>query len=169
MDFVRIIKEHGVAVRQVIKSVTNESNEDLEQEVYLRVYKNADKYTPNGSFKSWICTIARNISKDYLKSAAYRHEKPANEEDDYKMASIRDKKAEPEKEFIIKQRQKRISQAINNLKPKLKEIIILNEIEGLSYEQIAQKLEIPLGTVKSRIYNAKKELAIELADLMQGA
>lgn len=166
MDFVRIIKEHGGAVRQVIKSVTNEHNEDLEQEVYLRVYKNSEKYSPTGSFKSWICTIARNISKDYLKSASYRYEKPADEEDDYKIVSIKDKKASPESEFEIKQRQKKISSAINNLKPKLKEVIILCEVEGLSYEQISEKLNVPLGTVKSRIYNAKKELAEVLSELM---
>ena len=166
MDFVRIIKEHGSAVRQVIKSVTNEHNEDLEQEVYLRVYKNSEKYTPTGSFKSWICTIARNISKDYLKSAVFRNERPAEEEDDYKIISIKDRKASPENEFIAKQRQKKISQAINDLKPKLKEVIVLCEIEGLSYEQIAKKLEVPIGTVKSRIYNAKKELAEKLVDLM---
>ena len=166
MDFVKIIKEHGAAVRQVIKSVTNENNEDLEQEVYLRVYKNSEKYTPTGSFKSWICTIARNISKDYLKSAAFRHEKPADDEDDNKIISIKDKKPTPENIFLIKQRQKRISEAINGLKPKFKEVIILAEIEGLSYEAIAQKLNVPLGTVKSRIYNAKKELAEVLSDLM---
>ena len=166
MDFVRIIKEHGAAVRQVIKSVTNEHNEDLEQEVYVRVYKNSEKYSATGSFKSWICTIARNISKDYLKSASYRHEKPADEEDDYKMNSIQDKKATPEGEFVAKMRKKRIVEAINALKPKFKEVIILYEIEGLSYEEIAKRLEVPLGTVKSRLYNAKKELADVLSDIM---
>ena len=166
MDFVRIVKEYGASVRQVIKSVTNEQNEDLEQEVYVRVYKNSDKYAATGSFKSWICTIARNISKDYLKSATYRHEKPADEEDDYKMNSIQDRKANPENEFLSKMRKKRIIEAINNLKPKFKEVIILCEIEGLSYEEMAKKLDVPLGTIKSRLYNAKKELAEVLSDIM---
>ena len=169
MNLKKIIQENGNAVRQVIKSVTNEHNEDLEQEVYLRVYKNSDKYSATGSFKSWICTIARNIAKDYLKSAAFRYEKVANEDDDNKIISIKDRKASPENEFVQKQRQKIISKAINNLKPKLKEVIILYEIEGLSYEQIAAKLKVPTGTVKSRLYNAKKELFEELSDLIEGA
>ena len=166
MDFVKLIKEHGAAVRQVIKSVTKEHNEDLEQEVYVRVYKNSDKYSQAGSFKSWICTIARNISKDYLKSAAFRYEKTTDEDNDYQFTLIKDRKLVPEEAFISKQRQKRISDAINNLKPKFKEVIILCEIEGLTYEAAAQKLNVPIGTIKSRLYNAKKELAVILSDLM---
>ncbi len=166
MDFSKIIKEHGAAVRQVIKSVTNEHNEDLEQEVYLRVYKNSDKYQATGSFKSWICTIARNISKDYLKSARYRMEQPVNDDENNVFNSIKDKKLSPENEFVSKLRQKRIIEAINNLKPKFKEVIILTEFEGLSYEEVSKNLKIPLGTVKSRIYNAKKMLAETLADLL---
>ena len=166
MDFSKIIKEHGSAVRKVIKSVTNEQNEDLEQEVYLRVYNNSDKYQATGSFKSWICTIARNISKDYIKSAKYRLEQPVNDDENNIINSIKDKKNNPENEFTSKLRQKKIINAINNLKPKFKEIVILAEIEGLSYEDISKKLKIPLGTVKSRVYNAKKQLAEELSDLL---
>ena len=54
----------------------------------------------------------------------------------------------------------------NQLKPKFKEIIIMYEINGLSYEEISKKLDIPIGTVKSRLYNAKRILADELADLL---
>lgn len=59
-----------------------------------------------------------------------------------------------------------ISRAINNLKPKFKEVVMLYEIENQSYEQISQKLKCPIGTVKSRLYNAKKELATALQELM---
>ena len=59
-----------------------------------------------------------------------------------------------------------ISEAINNLKPKFREVIMLYEIENQSYEEISQKLKCPIGTVKSRLYNAKKELATALQELM---
>ncbi len=166
MDFTKIIKEHGAAIRQVIKSVTNENNEDLEQEVYVKVLKNSDKYQATGSFKSWICTIARNVSKDYLKSARYKKEQLLTDEDDNTISLIKDKKGTPETEFSAKLRKKRICEAINNLKPKFKEVILLCEIEGLSYEEISKKINVPLGTVKSRLYNAKKELAEVLSDLL---
>ena len=59
-----------------------------------------------------------------------------------------------------------ISRVINNLKPKFKEVVMLYEIENQSYEEISQKLKCPIGTVKSRLYNAKKELASALQELM---
>lgn len=70
MDFKELIKNNQSNVRSIIRLITKETNEDLEQEVYVKVWKNADKYTEKGSFKSWINTIAKNVSKDYLKSAA---------------------------------------------------------------------------------------------------
>ena len=75
-------------------------------------------------------------------------------------------KENPESVFIQKQRQKRIVKAINSLKPKLKEVVMMYEIDGLSYEYIAKELNCPIGTVKSRLFNAKKELAILLEDLL---
>ena len=68
--------------------------------------------------------------------------------------------------LIQNERQKLIINAINALKPKFKEVVMLYEIEQLSYEQIARKIKTPIGTVKSRLYNAKKELAQSLKDLI---
>ena len=69
MDFKELIKSNQNNVRSIIKLITKETNEDLEQEVYVKVWKNADKYKEQGTLKSWINTIAKNVSKDYLKSA----------------------------------------------------------------------------------------------------
>ena len=83
-----------------------------------------------------------------------------------KTDNIKDKKSSPEDKIISLERQKRIINAIEKLKPKFKEVIMMTEIDGYSYEECAQKLKCPLGTVKSRIFNAKKELAIQLEDLL---
>lgn len=89
-----------------------------------------------------------------------------SESDEYVISGIKDKKDTPEKNVINLERQKKIIRAIDSLKPKFKEVIMLCEIEGYSYEQCAKKLRCPMGTVKSRIYNAKKELSIKLEDLL---
>ena len=60
MDIKTIIKNHGATVRNIIKRITNEQNEDLEQEVYTKVWKNADKYQEKGTFNAWIRTISAN-------------------------------------------------------------------------------------------------------------
>lgn len=82
------------------------------------------------------------------------------------MSFVQDSKDTPESLLIKRERQKMISAAINNLKPKFREVIMLYEIENQSYEDISQKLKCPIGTVKSRLYNAKKELAFALQELM---
>lgn len=163
MNFKEIVENNKNNVRNIIRLITKETNEDLEQEVFVKVWKNSDKYNEQGSFKSWINTIAKNVSKDYLKSAQYKNR---NNEDDEILTTIKDKKQTPELTLISNDRQKRITSAINSLKPKFKEVVMYCEIYGYSYEETAVKLNCPLGTVKSRLYNAKKELAEKLQDLL---
>lgn len=165
MDFKEIIKTNQNNVKSIIRLITKENNEDLEQEVYIKVWKNSEKYQEKGFFKSWINTIAKNVSKDYLKSVQKRNQDALTGDDDV-FNSIKDKKVTPELRVINNDRQKIITTAIESLKPKFKEVIMLCEIYGYSYEETAFKLKCPLGTVKSRLYNAKKELAEKLKDLL---
>ena len=165
MNFNEIIKTNKQNVKNIIRFITKQENEDLEQEVYLKIWKNADKYEERGNFKSWVTTIAKNVSKDYLKSAGFKNSINSTS-DEIVLGTIKDSKATPEALSIYSERQKLIINAIENLKPKLKETILLCEIHGYTYEEAAKKLNCPLGTIKSRIYNAKKELAEQLYDLL---
>ncbi len=165
MDFEKIIQNNKQNIKNIIRLITKEENEDLEQEVYLKIWKNTDKYKEKGSIKSWVSMIAKNTSLDYLKSA-YHKVFSTSESDDYTLGNISDKKASPETKVISIERQRKIIKAIDSLKPKFKEVIILTEIDGYSYEECAKKLNCPIGTIKSRIFNAKKELAQQLQDLL---
>ena len=159
------IKKKKKNIKAIIRNIIGRENEDIEQEVYLKIWKNSDKYKEKGSLKSWISMITKNASLDYLKSAYYKVFNTSDNED-YTLDSVKDKKSSPEDKIINLERQKHIIKAIEGLKPKLKEVIIMTEIDGYSYEECAQKLKCPLGTVKSRIYNAKKELCEKLQDLL---
>ena len=163
MNLSELIKQNKQNVRNIIKKITNEQNEDIEQEVYIKIWQNQSKYEEKGKLKGWIGTIAKNLAKDYLKSSYVKNTTIAEEE---KLNEIKDKKQTPELTLIQNERQKLIINAINALKPKFKEVVMLYEIEQLSYEQIARKIKTPVGTVKSRLYNAKKELAQSLKDLI---
>jgi len=165
MDFNKVIENNKQNIKNIIRLITREDNEDLEQEVYMKIWKNSEKYEEKGSIKSWVSMIAKNTSLDYLKSS-YQKVFRTSTSDEYTMECIKDKKISPEDKIVSLERQKRITEAINNLKPKFKEVIILCEINGYTYEDCARKLNCPVGTVKSRIYNAKKELAQELQDLL---
>ena len=165
MDFEELIKLNKQNVKGVIRLITKQDNEDLEQEVYIKAWKNSDKYHERGSFKSWINTIAKNVSKDYLKSAWFKNNQNSTS-DELTLNSVKDNKISPEDNIVSIERKQKIIDAIDSLKPKLKQTIMLCEIDGLSYEEAAKKLNCPLGTIKSRIFNAKKELAEKLKDLL---
>lgn len=91
MNFNEIIKTNKSNIKNIIKLITKSENEDLEQEVYIKLWKNSEKYQERGSFKSWVGTIAKNTSKDYLKSAVVRYEQDSTS-DDFVLTSIKDKK-----------------------------------------------------------------------------
>ena len=165
MNFNELVKTNKQNVKNIIRLITKQDNEDLEQEVYIKAWKNADKYEERGSFKSWISTVAKNVSKDYLKSAGFRNSQNTTS-DEIVLNTIKDSKSTPESTILASERQKRIINAIEGLKPKLKEAIMLCEIYGYTYEEAAQKMKCPLGTVKSRIYKAKKDLAEILEELL---
>ena len=159
-----IIDQYRNNIRKIISTMTGSNNEDIEQEVYIRTFKNLDKYKEEGKFKSWISTITANLCRDYMKSSYFRHSQDSLTEED--MIQIKDERESIEDAFIRKQRQKQIMDAIDALKPKFREVIIMYEMQDMDYEQIAKKLNCPIGTVRSRLFNARKELSITLKDLI---
>lgn len=165
MDIKEIIQTHQNNIKKVIKLITKEENEDIEQEVYIKVWQKSDNYKEQGKLTGWLGTIAKNFSKDYLKSST-KKQHDITISDEIQEYNVLNEKENPEIVFIQKQRQKRIVKAIDSLKPKLKEVIMMYEIDGLCYEYIAKELNCPIGTVKSRLFNAKKELAILLEDML---
>ena len=89
MDFNELVKANKQNVKNIIRLITKQDNEDLEQEVYIKVWKNADKYEERGTFKSWISTVAKNVSKDYLKSASFRNSSNTTS-DEVVLATVKD-------------------------------------------------------------------------------
>ena len=144
--------------------MTGGYNEDIEQEVYIRTFKNLNKYEERNKFSSWISVITANICRDYLKSAFFKNKKNTLYDEDIVLSAKSNN--QPERILTQKERQKAILKAVNLLPSKLKKVIILYEFEDLSYEQISKKLNIPIGTVKSRISNARKLLQSSLQFLL---
>ena len=165
MNFDDLIRTNKQNIKNIVRLITKQDNEDIEQEVYIKIWKNSDKYQERGSLKSWVNTVARNASKDFLKSSAFKQEQNLTS-DELVLAQIKDKKKSPEDGIITTERQRKIINAVDALKPKFREVIMLCEIYGYTYEEAAKRLNCPIGTIKSRIYNAKKELAEVLNDLL---
>lgn len=166
MDIKKIIETNRQYVKNLIKTITNtHNNEDIEQEVYIKLWKNRDKYDENGKFKSWIKTITLNATKDFLKSKQNK-QSGITINDEGVLKNIHDNTFYTENKIIKLETRKTVIEAIENLNKNHREVIILYEFYNLSYEDIAKKLNCPLGTIKSRIYTAKKILAQNLKDLL---
>lgn len=160
-----IIEQNKKYVRAVIRKLTGSSNEDLEQEVYIKTWQNMPKYNEQGKFKQWICTLTANLCRDYFRSGEYQRQ--MRSESDEHIDEMRAESTLPEEVIDAKMRQKIILKAVDALPRQLREVIVLFEFEDYSQEQIAAKLHIPIGTVKSRLFNARKQLADKLSFLKE--
>lgn len=160
----QIIDNYKNSVKAIIKNLTGNPNEDLEQEVFVRVWKNLGKYDETGKFRQWISTITSNICKDYLKSAYNRYSSLFSPDDETE--NLPDNRCDLSEVFEQKMRRNKVAKAILKLPQKLQEAIVLYEIDGLDYQEIADRLKCPLGTVKSRIYKARQALYDKLQDVL---
>ena len=156
----QIILENRGRIRAIIKKLTGSYNEDIEQEVYIKTWRNLPNYHEEGKFRQWISQLAANVCRDYFRSRQYKQ--GAAEEGDEDSLGNMATEENPEKILDAKTRQKIILKAVDALLRKLRQVVILFEFEELSYEQIAKKLGLPVGTVRSRLFNARKELSEKL-------
>lgn len=155
------IDKYKFMVRKIIRQKTGGENPDLEQEVFFRIWQKQHLYSNQGKEVSWICVITNNICIDYFKSKFFNQSKQHVEIPD----NLSDNRPTPDVVYSDKQRQRIILRAVNSLPRKLRTTIILYEFEGLTIEEIAKKLNVPSGTIKSRLHTARKILAQKLAGL----
>ncbi len=138
-----------------------EEANDLAQEIFTAAYQNLKKFRGDAKFSTWLFQIATNRGKNrfkYLKRRGYFAGRGQQETDDDRESSqkaIPDYSTNPETLLAGKQIQKIVQDAIDDLDPDHKEIVILRDIEGFSYDEIAQMLNLPEGTTKSRLHRAR--------------
>ncbi|WP_309721516.1 sigma-70 family RNA polymerase sigma factor [Armatimonas sp.] len=152
-----------------------EDAEDLTQEVFVRMYSHIHTFRAEASLSTWLFRIAGNLCVD-----AFRRKKKErgvvssldaplynDEEDGGATRDVPDIKAAPEILFSRKELGGQIEEALAKLPAKLRSAVVLHDIEGLSYEEIAEVEKIPLGTVKSRIFNARVALRSALRPYLE--
>ncbi len=158
-----IINNHKGLIRSVIRRVTGSYNEDIEQEVYIKTWRNVQNYQDQGKFKQWLCALTANVCCDYFRSK-FQREQSSQIGDDEILENVATSYSQ-EEVLDAKMRQKVILKAVDELPSKMKKVIVLHEFEDLTLEQIADRTGVPLGTVKSRLFNARKILSQKLAYL----
>ncbi len=134
--------------------------EELAQETLLTVWRKANLYSGDrGNATTWIFTIARNLRIDKLRKETTWVELPEGRDEEASDDPLPDERAE------VKERQKRVQAALAQLPADQHEVVVLSYIEGLTHSQIAERLRLPLGTVKSRMRLAYLKIREAVEDL----
>ncbi len=145
----------------LLKMVNNPSDaDDLTIEAFGKAFKNIHLYTPNYAFSTWLFRIATNNCIDFIrkkKSAPTAIDQSQNEQDS-PASNLQSNTPDPEEELIKQQKIKHLKYVVSTLKPQYKKLIELRFFKEYSYEEIANELNIPLGTVKAQIFRAKELL-----------
>lgn len=148
---------------------------DTAQEIFIKVYKNLQSFRGEASFLTWLYTIASNTCKNRLKSLEYRYRNknvslnnPHNQEDGNQDRDIEDESGSPLVVLEQKEKMKLIQSAIDSLPAEQKMVVILRDIEGLSYDEIINVTGHRLGTVKSKLARARLILRDKLRGIIKG-
>jgi RNA polymerase sigma-70 factor (ECF subfamily) len=141
--------------------------QDAAQDVFIKAYRNLGRFKPDASLYTWLYRIAVNTCLDHKKKPIFESLfKNTDEGDEYLAEQVSDEPS-PERLYESKQMGDALQKSLSRLPPKLRAAIILKEVEGLPYEEIAEVLDISMGTVKSRISRARNELRELMKEIME--
>jgi RNA polymerase sigma-70 factor (ECF subfamily) len=143
--------------------------QDVAQEAFLKAYRALGNFRGDSAFYTWIYRIAINTAKNHL--VAQNRRPPGSDVDAQEAEQFMDvhklhENATPERMLLTDEIEKTVNQAIEALPEDLRTAITLRELEGLSYEDIAQAMECPVGTVRSRIFRAREAIDTKLKPLL---
>ena len=160
-SWVDVVRDHGARVYRIAYRLTGNryDAEDLTQEVFVRVFRSLERYTP-GSFEGWLHRITTNLFLDGVrrKQRIRFDSLPDNAEDRF---PGRDRS--PADDHADAMFDDDIQRALDELSPEFRAAVVLCDVEGLSYEEVADALGIKLGTVRSRIHRGRSQLRETLA------
>lgn len=134
---------------------------DAAQEVFVRIYRSIGGFRGDSALSTWIFRITKNVCSDILRKRRSVVSLDTEEEDEPKV-EIADDSVAPHTEYEKKERVRAVREAIADLDENQRAVITLFDLNGLSYEEIAQILRVPVGTVKSRLYRAREALRKKL-------
>lgn len=137
-----------------------EEAEDLTQEVFLKVYKALDSYKREQEFYWWLVSISRNTCIDYYRSA--KRQRRVITEDLDRIKNFKFDGISPQGSMEAAERSKLLRESLAHLPDDLRVVLIMRDLKGMSYKEIADQLQLAEGTVKSRIHRGRAELAEKL-------
>ncbi len=171
--FDRLVIKYQAKVMHLILRLVRDPHDaaDIAQETFIRAYRALPTFRGESAFYTWLYRIAVNTAKNHLASV---HRRPltesldGDEEGEQREVPMRLRDyATPEKILLKEQILATIQQTLERLPVELKTALLLREIEGMSYDEIAQTMDCPVGTVRSRIFRAREAIDAQLQPLLE--
>ncbi len=132
---------------------------DIAQETFIKAYKALPNFRGESSFYTWLYRIATNVAKTYLENIQKQRSQVDIDAEDFESKDtngVMTDATTPDRILESEELKRVILKALNELPPELKEAFTLREVEGLSYEEISDRVQVPIGTVRSRIFRARQ-------------
>jgi RNA polymerase sigma-70 factor (ECF subfamily) len=157
--FEQLVERHrSIVFRVAARIVGPDDAEDVSQDAFLRAFHRLDQYRGTATFRTWLLQITQNTALNRLAWARRRPTEAGNGSHD---AADRDPVRQPVTALEDRERQERLELKLRGLRPEYRSLLVLRDLEGLSYNEIADVLDMPIGSVKGRLHRARGEL-IEL-------
>ena len=169
---VLVRKYQNKVIQLVTRLVGDADSMDVAQESFIKAYRALGKFRGQSQFYTWLYRIAINTAKNFLVA---RRRRPATQDIDVADAELYGHTeqlsdgATPERQLLSDEIKAEVGRVIRELPDDLRQAITLRELEGLSYEEIAEAMDCPIGTVRSRIFRARAAIDEVVAPLMDGA
>lgn len=157
--FEQLVERHrGIVFRVAARIVGPDDAEDVSQDTFLRAFHRLSQYRGTAPFRTWLLQITQNTA---LNALAWARRRPTEPAVDTLEAADADPIRQPVTELERRERQQRLELKLSALRSDYRSLLVLRDLEGLSYNEIADVLDMPLGSVKGRLHRARSEL-IEL-------
>jgi len=145
--------------------------EDVAQEAFIKAYRALPNFRGESAFYTWLYRIAINTAKNYLvaqgRRAPTQTETEIEDAENFEDGDSLRTEDTPDRMLLSKQVAEAVNRAIERLPEELRTAIVLRELEGLSYDEIAESMNCPIGTVRSRIFRAREAVAAELRPILE--
>jgi RNA polymerase sigma-70 factor (ECF subfamily) len=138
--------------------------EDLTQDVFLKIFKSLDTFDRRANFQTWLISVGRNLCIDYYRSVRKERETINREVDAGELSPV-SREVRPDAALEQADLATLLRQALQTLPVSLRSAVVMRDIQELSYQEIAERLDLPEGTVKSRINRGRKQLARQVTRL----
>ena len=159
----KLVKENESLVYHIAYRMMQNEEEakDVSQEIFIKVYRNLQKFDEKSAFSTWIYRIAVNTCIDALRKKKGKEVVSWEEQTQHQKENVTDTTETPEEVYLQKEKQLQIIDMIQNLSPEHKAVLLMRDMEDMTYGEIAECLSVSLGTVKSRIARAREQFKKE--------